>query len=60
MELSERQRAILWAALNHYRATVAKATSGSQGMPDFLCECDEVITLLKASLPAPIDPRTRS
>ena len=35
MELSERQRAILWAALNHYRATVAKATSGSQGMPDF-------------------------
>jgi hypothetical protein len=59
MELSERQRAILWTALHHYRATVQHTVPGA-GMDRFLGECDEILASLKETLPAPIDPRIRS
>ncbi len=59
MELSERQRAILWTALHHYRATVQHTAPGC-GMDRFLGECDEILASLKETLPAPIDPRIRS
>jgi len=51
MELSERQRSILWSALQHYRATVQHSATG-QGMDPFLKECDEILTALKETLPA--------
>tara|TARA_R110000824_G_scaffold71001_3_gene181976 strand:- start:16427 stop:16633 length:207 start_codon:yes stop_codon:yes gene_type:complete len=52
MELSERQRAILWTALHHYRATVNHTTAGGHDMDNFLRECDQIIVLLKESLHA--------
>ena len=51
MELSERQRSILWTALHHYRATVQHTTAG-HGMDHFLKECDEILIALKETLPA--------